>query len=356
MKIAEASASDFAARSPSEAMVSLIQGAWLAKALHVAVVLRIPDHLLSGPKTLSELAAATGTHAGALRRLMSALSEEGIFAVDDRDEFSLTPLGATLRTDMPDSLHAWVLLMLGKVNAAAWDDLMHSMRTGQSAFEHRYRMDLWRYCAAHPDYAELFDSAMASFTKTYVAEVLRSYSFSEFTEIVDVGGGDGSLLMSILRQYPDIRGTVFDLPEVADRTHRWIADAGLAHRCLAVGGDAAAEVPPGADGYILSRVLHDWHDDAARRILTNCCKALARGGRVLVIERALPDGSAPRTRRADRTISDTHMTDLNMLVMTTGRERTIGEYVELFRAAGLELVNVVATGRALNVIEARAAG
>jgi len=339
----------------AEAMVSLIEGAWLAKALHAVAVLRIPDHLRSGPRTLSDLAAATRTQTSALRRLMRALSEEGIFAADDRDEFSLTPLGATLRTDVPDSLHAWALLMLGEVNAGAWDDLMYSVRTGGSAFDHHYGMDLWRYCAAHPQYAELFDSAMAGFTKTYVAEVLRSYSFSDFTEIVDVGGGDGSLLMSILHQYPEIRGTVYDLPDVADRTLRRIAETGLAHRCWAVGGDATAQVPPGADGYILSRVLHDWHDDDARRILTNCRTALAIGGRVLVIERALPDDSAPRTRRADRTNSDIHMTDLNMLVMTTGRERTTGEYAQLFGAAGLELVNVVATGSALNVFEACAA-
>jgi|tagenome__1003787_1003787.scaffolds.fasta_scaffold20989909_3 hypothetical protein len=338
----------------AQAMVRLIEGAWLAKALHAAAVLRIPDHLASGPRTVSDLAAVTATHTGALRRLLRALSEEGIFAADDQDEFSLTPLGATLRTDVPDSLHAWALLMLGEVNAGAWDDLVYSIRTGGSAFDHHYGTDLWRYCAVHPQYARLFDSAMASFTKTYVAEVLRSYSFSDFTEIVDVGGGDGSLLMSILQRYPDVRGTVYDLPGVTDRTLRLIAETGLAHRCRAVGGDATAEVPPGADGYILSRVLHDWHDAGARRILANCRRALAAGGRILVIERALPDGSAAHTHRADRTNADVHMTDLNMLVMTTGRERTAGEYAQLFGAAGLELVNVVATGSALNVFEARA--
>jgi orsellinic acid C2-O-methyltransferase len=251
-------------------------------------------------------------------------------------------------------LHDWVLLMMGNVHQEAWSDVAHSVRTGQSTFQHRFGMDLWQYRSKHPEYAKLFDAAMASFTMTYIENVLSSYSFSTFRNIVDVGGGDGSLLIGILQRNPDTQGIVYDLPAVADRARQRISELGLTRRCLVTSGDAFVEVPPGADAYILSRVLHDWDDDHAVKILASCRKALPVDGRALVIERGMPDSLEELALARSPILSEITMTDLNMMVMTTGRERTVAEYHGLFGLAGLELDRLVPTQTAMNVMEVRA--
>ena len=335
-------------------MVALIEASWLTKAIHVVVSLRIPDLLRDGPQRSEELAAATGAHAKALHRVMRALAAEGIFAADEQKRFSLTPLGATLRTDVPGSLHDWALLMLGRVNQDAWSEVLHSVRTGESAFRHRYGTDLWQYRSEHREYAETFDAAMAGFTMTYIASVLGSYSFSAFRTIVDVGGGDGSLLIGILQRYPEMRGVVYDLPAVARQARERIERTALTERCLVVSGDAFVDVPRGGDGYVLSRVLHDWDDDRARQLLAGCREALPAHGRILVVERTMPENLSELASARDPAGSEISLTDLNMMVMTSGRERTVAEYDELFGAAGLDLVRIVATQTAMNVMELRA--
>ena len=341
---------------PTEAMLRLICGAWLSQAIHVVVTLGIPDLLRDGPKRSEELAAATGTHAPFLHRVMRALATEDIFLMDGQDRFALTPIGATLRSDAPGSLGDWALLMLGEVHQGAWDELLHSIRTGESAFPRRYGRDLWQYCSEHPAHAAMFDKAMAGFTKTYIANVLASFSFSGFRKIVDLGGGDGSLLIGILRVNADAQGVVFELPAAAKRAEQRIMDAQLTDRCVAMAGDALIEAPPGGDAYILSRVLHDWDDDHCRRLLANCRNVLPARGRVLVIERVMPvrPDEIAATRRP--VLSDITLTDLNMMVMTSGRERTIAEYERLFEQAGLRLVRVIPTRTAVNVIELERAG
>ncbi len=336
-------------------MVALVEAAWLSKAIYVAASLNLADLLRDGPKRSAELAALSGANRDALARIMTALTAAGLFAADEEGRFSVTELGATLRTDVPGSLNAWALLMLGDPNQEAWSDVLHTVRTGESAFTHRHGMDLWQYHAAHPEYATLFATAMASFTTTYVENVLRSYPFATFRTIVDVGGGDGSLLLRILGENAETRGTVFDLPQIAARAKQRIDDAQLSGRCVAIGGDALVDVPAGGDAYILSRVLHDWDDERAVTILASCRRALGPDGRVLVIERAMPDQPGEIASRRGPVLSDITLTDLNMLVMTSGRERCIAEYQALFRAARLALVRVVHTETAMNVMEARAA-
>jgi hypothetical protein len=153
-------------------MVRLVYGSWLSKAVHVIISLCIPDLLRDGPKQSAELAAATGTYAPFLHRIMRALVSEGIFDADDLERFSLTPVGTTLRSDIPGSLHNWALLMLGGVHQDAWSEVLHSVRTGQNAFQHRYGMDLWEYRRKYSDHSKLFDAAMAGFTETYIVNLL----------------------------------------------------------------------------------------------------------------------------------------------------------------------------------------
>ena len=332
-------------------MVSMIEGSWLSKAIYLISRLCIPDLMGDDAKQCEELALATDTYAPALHRVMRALAREGIFQVDESGRFSLTSLGATLRTDVPGSLHGWAMLMLGPINQEAWNDLMYAVRTGKSAFEHHFDMSLWRYCSKNSEYSRLFDSAMASFTMTYVENLVDSYNFSSFSTIVDVGGGDGSLLIEILKANAKISGIVYDLPEVAARAAHNINQTQLSARCRAVGGNAFESVPHGGDAYILSRVLHDWDDDRARAILMNCRAALGDGGRILVVERIMPNVLAGGVTSRGVVLSDIFMTDLNMMVMTSGRERTLGEFEELFRQASLELVRVVQTPTMMNVLE-----
>ena len=338
---------------PTESMIRMICGAWLSKAIHVVVTLGIPDLLRDRPKRSVELAEATGTHAPFLHRVMRVLVIAGIFSTDNQDQFALTSVGATLRSDARGSLRDWALLMLGEVHQGAWDELLHSVRTGESAFPHRYGRDLWKYCSEHPLHAAMFDKAMAGFTETYIANVLASFSFSEFLKIVDVGGGDGSLLIGILEVNANAQGVVFELPAAAKRAEQRIMNARLTDRCVAMAGDALVDVPPGGDAYILSRVLHDWDDDHSRRFLTNCRDVLPARGRIVVIERVMPDEIAA-TRNL--ILSDITLTDLNMMVMTSGRERTIAEYERLFEQTELRLVRVVPTRTSFNVIELEPAG
>jgi SAM-dependent methyltransferase len=338
----------------SDSVVRFVEGSWLSKALYVVVRLGIPDLLRDGPRSAEELAAHTSTNAQSLQRIMRALAGEGIFDLADSRRFYLTPASTLLRTDVPDSMHPWALLMLGEVHQVAWGDLMHAVCTGESAFLHRFGVDLWQYCAQNAEHGQLFAAAMAGFTTTYIRGLLDSYLFAPFRRIVDVGGADGRLLVEILRANPDTQGVVFDRPHVVARAEQRIDEAGFSSRCSVQGGDALVEVPRGGDAYILSRMLHDWDDESARKILANCREALAAGGRILVIERAMPDSAKERASMPGHVLSDIHMTDLNMMVMTSGRERSIREYESLFSQAGLGLDKIVPTGTAMNVLEGKA--
>ena len=341
---------------PTDLMVALVEASWLSKAIYVVVSLGIPDLLRNGPRPGHELAAVTGTHAPTLQRVMRALAVEGIFAADELERFVLTPLGMTLRSDVPGSLHDWALLMLGKTHQEAWNELIHSVRTGESAFQHWHGMDLWQYRSRHSNYAKLFDAAMASFTGTYIDNLLGSYSCSAFRKIIDVGGGDGSLLIGILQKNPGAQGIVYDLPEAAERARERIHEVGLTGRCLVQSGDVFLGVPAGGDAYILSRVLHDWDDDNACKILASCRKAMPVDGCLLVIERVMPHDLREMASSRNPVVSDISLTDLNMLVMTSGRERTIAEYQELFATADLQLIRIAQTQTAMRVMEVKATG
>jgi hypothetical protein len=327
-------------------VVRIVEGAWLAEAMIVIIRLGIPDLLRDGPRSVDELATLTSTHAPSLHRVLRSLASEGVFVLTDATRFALT--------ESTGMLLPWAQLMLGDVHRGAWGDLMHTVRTGESAFQHSYGVDLWQYCARQPAHARLFAAAMAGFTTTYIRGVLASYSFDAFRTIVDVGGGDGRLLVEILQLNPASRGVLFERPEVIAQAALRIHEAQLGDRCAVQAGDALVEVPRGGDIYLLSRVLHDWDDAHARAILASCAAAVTEGGRVLVIERVMPDSAEERAALPTSVVSDIHLTDLNMMVMTTGRERSIREYESLFAQAGLRLAAIVPTPTSMSVLELRA--
>jgi len=333
--------------SPAAAMLGLITGFRVSRALYVAAKLGIADRLSNGRKSIDELARLTSVHAPSLFRVMRARASVGIFAEDEQGRYTLTPRAATLQSDVPGSLRAWAILALGEEHYQAWGDLLHTVRTGETAFPHVFGMGVFQYEAQHPEHAKIFDEAMANLVGVYNSAVLASYSFSSIQKIVDVGGGDGSLISAILIKHPNIRGVLFDMPHVADKAKRKITEAGLSDRCEVVAGDAFKEVPSGGDAYILSRVANSFEDKRALVILKNCRRALKQSGKLLLVERVLPD-RVENSFEAQGPI----MSDLNMMVMSGGRERSAAEHRVLLGAAGFTLTKIIPTPSEVSVIEA----
>jgi len=330
----------------SVAMLQIVTGFRVSRAVYIAAKLGLADLLKDGPKGSEELARATGTHGPSLRRVMRMLASAGVFAEDEHGRFALTPVAAKLQTDVPGSLRTWVTMQLGDEHYRAWGDLMHTVRTGETAFDHVFGMGAWQYRAQNPEYAKIFDEAMANLTEVFNAAVLVSYPFSTIGKIVDVGGGDGGLIIALLQANPRMKGVLFDLPRVAEKAKQRIADAGLAGQCKVVAGNALTSVPGGGDAYILSRVIHNWDDNRAVAILKNCHSAVTEKGKLFLVEPVLPD-------RVEHSIAvqSSVMFDLNMMVMIGGRDRTVAEHRALFKAAGFELTKVIPTQYVMSVIE-----
>jgi hypothetical protein len=333
--------------APSATMLRLISGFRVARAIYIAAKLGLADLLRDGPKGSEELAFATGTHAPSLYRVMRALASVGIFAEDEQGRFRLTPIATTLQSDVPGSLRAWAILLLGEEDYQAWGDLMHTVRTGETAFDHVFGMGVFQYETQHPDHAKIFDEAMANLIGLYNSAVLANYSFSTINRLFDVGGGDGSFMIALLRANPEIKGVLFDLPHVAQKAKKRLSDAGLADRCEVVAGDAFVSVPGGGDAYVLSRVMNGFNDDRAIAILANCRRAITDNGKLLLIERVLPD-------RVEHSVAAQGpvLSDLNMMVISGGRERTAAEHRALLEVAGFTLTKVVPTQSEVSVIEA----
>jgi hypothetical protein len=323
-------------------MLQLIAGFWVSRALYIAAKLGIADLLKGGPKNSEELAQATGMHLPSLYRVLRALASVGVFAEDGHGRFTLTPLAATLRTDVPGSLRAFAIAELGEDHYPAWGEVLHSIKTGEIAFDHLFGMDVWQYRAQHPEEGRIFDEAMASFSSVVNAAIVDSYDFSSLGTIVDVGGGDGSLIASILQANPGMKGVLFDLPHVVAGARRRIEAEGLAERCEVVAGDAFTSVPSGGDAYLLKWIIHDWDDERSVAILKNCHRAMAAHGKLLLVEAVIPHGNTPSFHK---------FMDLNMLVMTGGRERSEAEYRVLLEAAGFRLTRVILTQSEMSVIE-----
>ena len=336
--------------SPNATMLQLIAGFRISRIVYAAAKLGLADLLHRRPADSATLASLTGTDPPSLHRLMRALASIGVFDEDEEGRFSLTTLGKTLRSDVPESLRAWAIFSLGDEHFRAWGELLHSVRTGEVAFDHLFGTDVWTYRAAHTEHAAIFDQAMAQLVKAYDASLVASYPFAAFDKLVDVGGGDGTLLIAILRANPSMRGVLFDLPHVAERARQRIDEARLSERCEVVSGDAFAAVPSGGDAYLLSRVIHDWDDQHALALLEACREAMTGQGRVLVVERPMPERAT-----ASPTTQASSLSDLTMLVMNGGRERTEVQYRELLDRAGLMLDRIVPLVMGASVLEARRA-
>lgn len=326
----------------TEQMLQIISGFWVSRAVCIIAKLGIPDLLKSGPKTAEELALATKTHAPSLFRVLRALASVGVMNSVD-GAFAQTPLTETLVTDAPGSLRWFAVSELGQEHYPAWGNLMHSVKTGEIAFDNFFGVDAWTYFQQNPEDAAVFNDSMSGVTAATNEAFLSVYDFSPFETIVDVGGGHGGLITSILKINQKARGILFDAPAVISGARSKIDAAGLAERCQTVAGDFFKSVPAGGDAYVLKWIIHDWNDEKAITILRNCRSRMRASGKLILVDCVVPETDEPDFSK---------FIDLNMLVMTGGKERTEKEFEELLRTAGFKLLRVIPTEVPTSIIEA----
>src|SRR5262245_37030399 len=256
--------SDPPALPPPLALYYLGIGHYISRALYVAAKLGVADLLASGPRDAVDLASATKTYAQALQRVMRLLVSAGVFEEIDSGRFALTPLGALLREDVPGSMRASVLLFTGIGIQDGWKELEYCVRTGEPAFRKTDPDgDPFAAMAKDPEMAAVFDKAMATFAPFTSAAVAAAYDFSTIGTLADVGGGNGAILIGILKAHTNLRGIVFDLPQVAERAKENIKAAGMSERLQVAPGSFFERVVGGADAYLLKHVIHDWNDERA---------------------------------------------------------------------------------------------
>jgi len=327
-------AGDDAAR---KTLLDLSMGYWKSQAIYVAAKLGIADRAQDGPKTSEELARATGTHAPSLYRLLRALAGVGVFVEDSQGRFGLTPMAECLRS-VPGSQRS-LMIMMGEEHYRAWGELLYSIQTGKIAFDHIYGKPVFQFLSEHPEQAKIFDDAMTGVHGAETQAMLDAYDFTGIGTLVDIGGGNGSVLSAVLRKYPSMKGVLYDLPGVVGRAQERLKEAGLTNRCQAVGGSFFEKVPPGGDAYLMRHIIHDWNDDQCRQILGNCRQAMGSQARLLIVESVIPPGNEPFMGK---------FLDLTMLVIPGGKERTEAEYRTLFESAGFRLTRIVPTAAGLN--------
>ncbi|MGI5169208.1 methyltransferase [Spirillospora sp. CA-253888] len=315
-------------RSP---LLDLAYGYMPAQVVHAAAELGVADTLAAGPRSSADLAAETGTHAPSLLRLLRALTVLGVAEQHGPDLFALAPAGRDLCRDAPGSVRNLVLLFCGPEVWRTWGGLVDTLRTGEYAWERATGMTAFEFFARHQELSATFNEAMAEHTRAVAPAVVEAADLGRFGVIADLGGGDGTLLAAVLRAVPAARGLLLDLPAALEGAKDTLGD--LADRCDIVTGDFFAEVPAGADAYLLKSVLHDWDDERTAAILRSCRAAMRPDARLLLVETLLPPVVTAEHR-------GTAMSDLNMLVATGGRERTEAEFRALLAAAGFATVSV----------------
>ncbi|HJQ99032.1 MAG TPA: methyltransferase [Candidatus Polarisedimenticolaceae bacterium] len=328
---------------PHAQLVQMGNAFWVSRMIHAAAELGLADRLAGGPKTADELAGATKSHPRSLYRLMRALAGLGVFTQDDNGRFGLTELGQALRDEAPGHARATILALSGDWFWKAWEEFSHSIATGRTAMEKVHGMAAFDYLAQHPDIASNFSKAMVGIHGGEIPALVEAYDFSPFETVVDVGGATGSLIGAVCGAYPTVKGVLYDMPHVVKEAPPVLAAKGVADRVKVEGGSFFERVPAGGDAYVLSHVIHDWSEEQCLAILRNVKKAMNPGGKVLVVEMVLPEGSEFHPGK---------MLDIVMLTIPGGEERTPKEYAALLEKASLRMTRVVPTASAVSVVEA----
>ena len=333
------------AATAADRLSEMIVSGWITQALCVGAELRIPDLLAAGYSRIDELARASDCDGGSLHRLMRALASLGVCAEDSTGAFQPTELGSLLRSDASQGLRSWAIWW-GRHQWPVWEHLDHSVRSGESARRLMYGADADGYSSRDPEAAAIFNQAMIELTRSVARELLEVVDFSNAVRLVDIGGGCGELLATILVACPGMQGVLFERAQVMAGAAAHLEAASVEQRCTLVAGDFFETVPDGGDVYLLKSVLHGWDDALCSVLLRNCRRAMSTHARLVLVERLMPpimSGSAP-DRAAART-------DLNMLVGSGGRERTLAELEKLLVDSGLEPERVTGTRLAFFVVE-----
>jgi len=327
-------------------LLNYVASSWMTQAIYVFAELRIADLLAEGARRSEDLAAITGTHAPSLRRLLRALTTIEICREREDGSFEITPMGSLLVTDVPESLHSWTICW-GSYLWQIWGNLLYSVKTGKSARKLPLGRDSFKKPEQDSKAAAMFNQAFVEFTRLASESIVRTYDFSGLKRITDVGGGYGELLISILRASPATSGVLFDLPHVINGGRRRFEEAGLSSRCEFLEGNFLESVPSGADAYILKSIIHDWDDDKNKLILKNCRHAMAKDGRLLLVERVIPERLEVSAAHREVVRSD-----LTMLIVHAAKERTEAEFRDLLNSAGFRVTRILPVDMMFKVIEA----
>jgi O-methyltransferase domain/Dimerisation domain len=332
--------------SAGQLLFQVASGYMASAALQVAMRLDIAARLSNGPRSVADLAREAGVQSDGLYRVLRALASVGIFAESSPSTFALTPAAELLRRGA-GSLGDGVEFITDPLHFKTYAETLHSVRTGQPAAEKVVGMPLFDYLAKTPQWSTSFNNAMTAFSANVMPAVLKAYDFSGIGTLVDVAGGHGHVLTSVLREYPQMRGVLFDLEHVIAGSVPLLAASGVQNRVRAESGDFFKAVPSGGDAYIMKHIIHDWDDERAAAILRNIRKALdgKPQGRVILLEAVLAAGNARDFAK---------LLDLEMMLFPGGRERTAEEFGALFDRAGCTLTSIVPTESMLSVVEARA--
>jgi len=325
-------------------LFGMTHGLIIHQALYSAAKLGVADLLKDGAQTSSDLARNLNVNESALYRILRLLASQSVFEERSPRTFANTDLSHFLCTDVPGSVRSILIFRGSEFFFGPFAEILYSIETGLAASTKMYGMEAFEYLKTDPETARIFDDAMTSMSELVAPVVAAAYDFGKWGSLIDVGGGNGMLLASILRVHPGLRGVLADLPHSLERaTHRGFLGGELASRSAMQPCDFFREVPSGCRAYLMKNVVHDWDDERAHNILANCRRAVPKDGALLLVEWALPEGNASSAGK---------FADVVMMLMTGGKERTVEEYRHLLGRAGFSVNQVISTLSDLNIIEA----
>ena len=329
------------AQAETEKLTQILFGAALSRAVSTIADLGVADLIEAGAsESVGSLARASGAHEGSLYRILRFLASHGIFQERGDREFDHTPLSHCLRSDAEGSFRP-AARMFHRMYPG-WNGLHHAAITGDPGFNMVFGQPLFDYIGAHPDLAPIFDAGMTAIHGHETEAMLEAYDFSATNSLADIGGGNASLIRTVLQRYPKMKGLLFDLSHVIERARNDLKACGLANRCLLAEGNFFDAIPGGADTYLFRHIIHDWTDEQSVQILNNCRKVIPNDGTVLIVEAVVPPGNEPSLAKDF---------DMAMLVFPGGLERTGEEYRILLEQSGFELSSITPTTSVISVVE-----
>ena len=329
---------------PEAQLMQIMMGTFVAQAIYVGAKLGLADLVAGGPKTTTELAAATGTDERSLYRLLRSLASVGIFAESAERTFGNTPMSDALRTDSPKSLRAMALFLGDEAHWKVYADLLYSVRTGKPAWDNVHGEPIFPYMfETNKPLGDIFNQAMTAFSHGSIAAVLAEYDFTGIGTLADIAGGHGHLLGAILQKYPSMNGVLFDMGVVLEGAPAMLDSYGVRDHVKLVEGDFFSEIPVRADAYIMKHIIHEWYDDNCEKILGCRRRSMPDDGRVLIVDAVIPPGNDPNPGK---------ILDLEMLIAPGGVERTASEFETLLENSGFRMARIIPTQSPVSIVEA----